>query len=463
MPGSPSNKAEAAFRESEQYYRHLAENATDILWTTDIGLNWRYISPSIELLVGYSPEEVSGRSIEELLPPEFAALARRLVAQKLEEATRNPDMTEQPVIIELEQLCKDGSRIPVEINARFTCDENGQPNGIIGVTRDIRERKRIEKELARYREHLEDAVRQRTAALAEANQRLKEEVAERKHAEECAETANLAKSQFLANMSHELRTPLHGILSFAAFGCNKVDTASRQTLKEYFELIQSSGKVLLALVNDLLDLSKLESGRTTLQFEDFDLSSLVLKVRDEMRGLAESRKIEMVYHGPPRVVAARIDRGMMSRVIRNLLGNAIKYSPHGERIEITIDQKEQTILLRVRDHGHGIPEDELETIFDKFVQSSKTRSGAGGTGLGLAICRETARLHHGRIWAKNDPGGGAVFSFEIPATSPRAFQKGETQRTISPTLVLPVEKSPADINLMNMECLHGNALSGSRG
>jgi len=455
MPDSHREKAKAAFRENEQHFRLLAENATDIIWMMDLDLNWQYISPVVELILGFTAEEARKLSVEEILSPKSAALARQLVSRRLEEVSKNTTEAAKPVIVELEQICKDGSFIPVEIHARFMRDEDGMPNGIIGITRDIRERKRIEKELERYRAQLEDAVRQRTADLAETNRRLHQEVTERKHAEERAEKANRAKSQFLANMSHELRTPLHGILSFANFGSSKAEIADRGTLKEYFEQIQKSGSSLLAMVNDLLDLSKLESGRSTLQLEDVDLYTLVLGLMEEMRFLARRRDITVVCHEPERSVSALVDRLKITQVMRNLLGNALKFSPRGGRVEVTIEKQETTILVRVHDQGPGIPEEEMETIFDKFVQSSKTRSGAGGTGLGLAICRETLTLHGGQIWAENAPDGGAVLSFELPMTIPNAVPDTEEEKPVAPAIALPAMEPPVIVSMMNAYPLQG--------
>ncbi len=252
--------------------------------------------------------------------------------------------------------------------------------------------------------------------VEEHHQRL-EEQAHRMALEEvyrAAEAANQAKTEFLANMSHELRTPLHGILSFAAFGIKKAQTASREDLYQYFQKIERSGKSLLVLINDLLDLAKLESGRATYDFATLDLRLLLLTVADELSPLAAQKHIRMAM--PPAGTTPPIvaDETKLVQVVRNLLSNAIKFSPDGSLIEIEAGMAGPRVWVRVSDRGVGIPEAELEAIFDKFIQSSKTRTGAGGTGLGLAICREILAGHKGRIWASNRPGGGSVFTFEMP-------------------------------------------------
>ncbi|MCR4411045.1 MAG: HAMP domain-containing histidine kinase, partial [Thermoguttaceae bacterium] len=260
--------------------------------------------------------------------------------------------------------------------------------------------------------------------VEEHHQRL-EEQAHRMALEEvyrAAEAANQAKTEFLANMSHELRTPLHGILSFAAFGIKKAQTASREDLYQYFQKIERSGKSLLVLINDLLDLAKLESGRATYDFSTIDLRLVLLTVADELSPLAAQKNIRMAMPPAGTTPPVVADETKIAQVARNLLSNAIKFSPEGSLIEIEAGTEGSRVWVRVCDRGVGIPEGELEAIFDKFIQSSKTRTGAGGTGLGLAICREILAGHKGRIWASNRPGGGSVFTFEMPI-DPRTAPK----------------------------------------
>lgn len=229
-----------------------------------------------------------------------------------------------------------------------------------------------------------------------------------------AEKANRLKSMFLANMSHELRTPIHGILSFARFGIKNFATAEREKLKRYFDTIQDSGTVLLQLVNDVLDLAKLEAGKVTLDLRDVDLKMLLSKTVDEFRSMTLDKhiKIECVTSDGDETV--RVDSDKILQVLRNLMSNAVKFSPENGLVIISTSKRNGAFVVSVSDQGIGIPEDELEAIFDKFVQSTKTRTAAGGTGLGLAICREIVQAHGGRIWAENRVEGGARVSFEIP-------------------------------------------------
>ena len=238
-----------------------------------------------------------------------------------------------------------------------------------------------------------------------------------------AEEANATKSEFMANMSHELRTPLHGILSFSNFGIKKYGNATPEKLLDYFEKIQQSGSILLELLNDLLDLAKLESGRMAFEPMPADLGLLVASVKDEFGSLVSEQNLIIEHDELDCKSPLMIDAEKMKQVLRNLLSNAVKFSPEGGSIGISVQQKSNSVVFSVSDQGPGIPENELKAVFDKFVQSSKTKSGAGGTGLGLAICREIVGAHNGRIWAENRPESGAIFSFEIPIVERRSRRR----------------------------------------
>lgn len=248
-------------------------------------------------------------------------------------------------------------------------------------------------------------------------------------AKEKAETANRAKSEFLANMSHELRTPLHGILSFAAFGEKNAATAKPGKILEYFHNIHHSGTILLGLVNNLLDLAKLESGKMIFEFQPTHVCRLIGKVADEFGSLVSERNLRIHYTEENSDLVVSVDRTKIMQVVRNLLSNAVKFSPKGGAIEIGVRQVNEYLRVWVADRGGGIPDNELQSIFEEFVQSSKTKNGGGGTGLGLAISRQIIAAHEGRIWAENRPDGGAIFFFEIPLltdnTSPLSAEMNE--------------------------------------
>jgi signal transduction histidine kinase len=229
-----------------------------------------------------------------------------------------------------------------------------------------------------------------------------------------------------------LRTPMHGILSFAKFGLNKLN-APPEKIRSFFTNIVDSGERLMVLVNDLLDLSKLEAGKMTAEITVCDLLVTVRNVIAEIEPLAEEKKVTLQLTGMAEGII-EIDPVRIAQVIRNLLANALRYTPQGGTIEISVQPREMNVgrrredrillsglMVTVADQGPGIPQDELETIFDKFVQSSKTKTGAGGTGLGLAICREIAWLHKGEIYAANRPEGGAMFTLTLPRLHNTSF------------------------------------------
>jgi len=272
-----------------------------------------------------------------------------------------------------------------------------------------------------------DRIQQHEEFLSQANKGLSIAKKEAESAKNVAEQANQSKTEFLANISHELRTPMHSILSFSNLGIKNLDKAPLTKLQSYFSKIQESGTRLMLLLNDLLDLAKLEAGRVEFNFIDADLAKILDCCVGEREACLQERGMVVNVLPSECITMGVFDPEKIALVIVNLLSNAVKFTPEGKQIFVSIaedtlpagrrknDQGWQKALrLVVRDEGVGIPEDEFESVFDKFIQSSKTKSGAGGTGLGLAICKEIIEGHHGRIWAENTPNGGAVFSFIIP-------------------------------------------------
>jgi len=234
-----------------------------------------------------------------------------------------------------------------------------------------------------------------------------------REARDAAEGANRTKSEFIANISHELRTPLQSIIGFSELGASMALSVADQ--KEMFGDIHAGGQRMLTLVNGLLDVSKMDSTVGSLALQARDLIALAADVVKELKPLAAQRDVTMVLADAGTPVSADVDAFRMQQVLRNVLANAMRFSPAGSRIDIAcVDLGSDGVEVTVRDHGPGIPPGELDAIFDAFVQSSRTRDGSGGTGLGLTICRKIMSAHGGSIHAANAADGGAIMRIRLP-------------------------------------------------
>lgn len=408
------NLLEAALEESQQRLKFALEGSNDALWDINLQSGKLYISPRWSAMMAYRAGEV---------PNTLSAWKKHL----------HPD--DQKRVYLLYKAIKSGRtnffQIEYRVRTRtgqfkwilnrgkvIQIDTDGKPLRAIGTNSDITIQKNAEQELHRNQTHLEELISAQTADL--------------KQAKEAAERANLAKSEFLANISHELRTPMHGILSFSGIGLKNCLKSPREKLNTYFDRINQSGQRLLLLLDDLLDLSKLEAKKMEFNFTYNPLDSLVSLVIAELNALIAEKKLNIKIIGNEINTNVPCDKERIMQVMHNLLSNAIKFSNADSNITIafsytTIEDKagndkrlinkQPAIRVDVKDEGVGVPVNELETIFDQFAQSSKTNTGAGGTGLGLAICKEIIEGHHGTIKAQSIFGKGTTISFSIPSQS----------------------------------------------
>lgn len=233
-----------------------------------------------------------------------------------------------------------------------------------------------------------------------------------------AEEVNKMKSEFLASMTHELRTPMHAILNYAKLGIGKISIIEqegvRDKLDKYLNNISLSGDRLLRLINNLLDLSKLNAGMMVIAPKNNDLYDISKQSANELDILLQDKNLTINITKETDKTTGNFDKEKIQQVIINLLSNAIKFSPKDSSIDISIEKQTDSLIFNIKDEGIGIPENELKLVFDEFLQSSKTKSNDGGTGLGLSICKKIITAHEGNITANNNPNSGATFSFTIP-------------------------------------------------
>jgi PAS domain S-box-containing protein len=343
-----------------------------------------YVSPSVERLRGFTPAEVMQQSMAELMTPE--SLPRALAG--LEGTVLSARAGHHPVEFfrdEFEQPCKDGSTVWTEMTANGIYNAEGQFVELLGITRDISHRKRYEQGLQQARK--------------------------------AAEAANAAKSVFLAHMSHEIRTPLNAVLGLAQV-LERTLPGSDQ--REMVAHIGAAGRSLLGIVNDILDLSKIEAGQLQLEDCPIELVPLLSRLEAMLEPMARDKGLELSMAVPPRLNGSlRGDPLRLEQVLVNLIGNAIKFTDQGG-IRVRIDPLEtgdRGIRLRftVSDTGIGIKPETMASLFTPFTQgdASITRR-FGGTGLGLSISKRLVKLMGGEIGVESQVGQGSTFWFELP-------------------------------------------------
>lgn len=393
-----------AIHASEKRYRTLIECAGDgILVVTPEG-RFDAVNPKTLEMVQREEKEFKQLCLNDIFPADQQDQVRHLFQRARVEGS---------ALESLDLLTSQGKTVPVEIHMVALGDGLFQ-----AILRDITVRRQLEESLEKQLDRAEEASR--------------------------------TKSEFLASVSHELRTPLHAILSYADFGLEKVGAVERERLKGYFHEIKDSGAHLLNLINDLLDLSKIEAGKMVYHRAPLPLWVLLDDASSRLLHLAESRQIKLTLKEIPREWMAFGDYEMLLRVLINLLGNAIKFTPPGGQIVLTAENWlnseggeglvekvgpgfDSGMLLSeglapavrangswkvsIFDSGMGIIPEELESIFDKFVQSKRyADKNRAGTGLGLSISKGIIEDHQGRIWAESPgPGKGSSFSFTLPA------------------------------------------------
>jgi PAS domain S-box-containing protein len=360
-----------------------------------------YVSPSVQRLRGYTPEEVLQQSMAEVLSPE----SLRIVMDGLVEIAEfvRAGIRIDRDLTEVEQPCKDGSTVWTEVKTTGVYDDAGRFIGILGVTRDISERRQRDEQLRQLNATLEERVRERTAELEAANAKLAR--------------AGQHKDEFLATVSHELRTPLTGILGFSQALEESVYGVLSARQMQTVRLIRRSGEHLLDLINGILDLSRLQVEQLVLHRDCVTVDSLCLLSLRALRQVEYDppHRITYINNCPEALIEA--DKQRIVQMINHLLRNAAKFTPPGGgiRLEVQADLAAGCLTLSVSDTGIGIAAGDLPRLFQPFVQlDARLARHYQGAGIGLALVRAIAEAHGGHAGVESTPDVGSRFWVTLP-------------------------------------------------
>jgi len=401
-------KAEEALRESEEKYRSILGDIEDGYYEVDMHGSFTFFNDSICKILGYTRDELVGMNNRQYTDKE--------TAKKVYQAYNKVYTTGEPVKgFEYEFIRKDGNKRHIDSSVSLIRDSEGQSIGFRGIARDITERKRAE------------ALQQEKMA---------------------AEAANQAKSEFLANMSHELRTPMNAIIGFSQVLKEQYFGELNEKQAEYIDDILESSKHLLSLINDILDLSKVEAGRTELELSKVGIKGLLENSLIMIKEKALKHNISIDLHIPQELSSFELtaDERKLKQIMFNLLSNAAKFTPDGGVIAVEARKKGKELIISVSDTGIGIASEDQERIFEEFYQaSSGILDKTPGTGLGLALAKKFVELHEGRIWVESGGiGEGSRFGFTLPM-KPAGLEQGISEEQIEPSVI----KVTGEITLLN--------------
>ena len=388
-------QAEETLRESEEQYRDLFENANDLIQSVTPDGHFRYVNTAWRNVLGYGEEEVANLTLWDIIHPDYINHCREIFQKVISGETANN--------VEAVFVTKDGRVVPVEgsANCRF---EGGKPVATRGIFRDLTERKRLEQELQKTNDRLE----MQNEELMEASQ---------------------AKSELLAHMSHELRTPLNVIIGFSELMMDEVPGKVNEEQGQCLSDILGSGQHLLNLINDILDLSKIEAGKMELKLRNIALPSIIKSLRREMMPVIGTRKQSLDVEVEEELPLVRGDKAKVRQVLLNLLSNAAKFAPDGGKLKVEAARENGWCRVSVIDNGIGIKKEDQEKIFEPFSQLDEPQAeGKSGTGLGLTIARQIIEKHGGRIWVESEYRKGSKFSFTLPLTTADEPHPGENRR-----------------------------------
>lgn len=372
----------AELRASEERYRLLADHVSDTIWILNLEtLRFTYMNPAVERMLGFTAAEAMAMSLDQILAPESLAEVQRTLAAELAREGR-PDADPGRVVArEVRQVCKDGALRWTEVNASFLRDASGRATAILGVTRDISERKRAE-------------------GL--------------KRAKLAAEAANAAKTEFLSHMSHELRTPLNSIIGFSDLLSKEMAGPLNDEQRKQLGMINASGKHLLGLVNDVLDLERIETGHAVVSVEQFDICELAEEIRAALEPQSQAKSVSLEIDIPESRLIVCSDRSKVKQIAMNLASNAVKFTDEGD-VTLACTARDGGVMFTVSDTGIGIAAEDLALVMDDFHQVDRTDGlKPSGTGLGLSISKRLVEMLGGRLEAQSVLGKGSTFRAWIP-------------------------------------------------
>ncbi len=392
---------------SEARYRLLADHSSDIIFRVDGSGIVRYASPSVSML-GLTPETIEGRPALDIVAPEDKAFA----AQNIRENFNGADINRRRRR-EFRALHVDGTQIWLEANPSIVRDSEDRPIELVTLFRDVTARREAEIELTRARD--------------------------------AAQAATRAKSDFLANMSHELRTPLNSVIGFSRMLAGSEDLNERD--QRFASLIEAASRTTLSIVNDVLDFAAIEKGGVNLRAAPFSVRSIVANVRDMIAPLADAKGLDFHVRIDSAVAELHFGDGdRMRQILVNLVSNAVKFTDQGS-IDLTLiaggdAAEEQVLRFEVKDSGIGVPAEQRDAIFERFVQAPDGQTQqSGGSGLGLAISKRLVECMGGALDLQSEVGKGSIFgvTLTLPVAAAAAASGGAAAAAAAPKRILVVD------------------------
>ena len=396
-------KTEERLAESERKYRELVEQANSIIlrWTSTGQIT--FLNEFGQRFFGYAAAEILGRHVIGTIVPPTDSNSRDM-RQLMEQICADPKAFEQN---DNENMRRNGERVWISWANRVVPAPQGQVAEILSIGTDITARRRAEEQIRR----LHDDLQRRAAEL---ERRVAERTAELTVARDHAEAADQLKSAFLATMSHELRTPLNSIIGFTGILLMGLVGPLSGEQEKQLAMVQDSARHLLELINDVLDISKIEAGQIELARDPFDMRTTIQKSLEKIAPLAEKKGLPATAVIAPAVGQIVGDRRRVEQILINLLSNAVKFTERGE-IRLESHVEEGWVVTQVIDTGIGIRPEDMDTLFKPFRQVDNGISRQyEGTGLGLSICKRLVALMGGRIKVESEQGKGSCFTFSLP-------------------------------------------------